>query len=60
MTAREREECLDLLWKPSSTRGKGARNRVPREMKAGVLLSVSLKDVEWLNEYVPADIVREI
>jgi hypothetical protein len=38
MTAREREECLDLFWKPSSTRGKGARNRVPREMKAGNLI----------------------
>ena len=29
-------------------------------MEASVSLSVSLKDVEWLNEYVPADIVREI
>lgn len=29
-------------------------------MEASVSLSVSLKDVEWLNEYVPADIVREM
>jgi hypothetical protein len=39
---------------------KGDRKGVPREMEASVSLSVSLKDVEWLNEYVPADIVREI
>lgn len=54
MTAREREECINLFWKPSSRKG------LTREIESSVALSVSLKDVEWLNEYVPADIVREI